>query len=81
MVGVRGHSKGGTTVAERAQVVIGADGRHSLVAHAVGAEEYSEKPRLQVSYYTYWSGLPMDGRFETPSAPGLASRRGPRTTI
>ena len=71
VVGVRGRSKGGTTVAERAKVVIGADGRHSLVAHAVGAEEYSEKPRLQVSYYTYWSGLPMDGRFETALRPGL----------
>ena len=71
VVGIRGRSKGGTTVAERAKVVIGADGRHSFVADAVGAEEYDEKPRLQVSYYTYWSGLPMDGRFETALRPGL----------
>ncbi len=71
VVGVRGHSKGGKTVTERAQVVIGADGRYSLVADAVGAEEYNEKPQLQVSYYTYWSGLPMNGRFETVIRPGL----------
>ena len=71
VVGVRGHSKGGKTVTEHAKVVLGADGRHSLVADAVAAEEYNEKPRLQVSYYTYWSGLPMDGRFETALRPGL----------
>ena len=42
---------------ERARVVIGADGRSSKVARAVGAERYNEKPKLQWSYYTYWSGL------------------------
>jgi flavin-dependent dehydrogenase len=71
VVGVRGRGKGGKSVTERAQVVIGADGRYSLVADAVGAEEYNEKPQLQVSYYTYWSGLPMSGRFETALRPGL----------
>ena len=71
VVGVRGHSKGGETVTEHARVVIGADGRHSLVADAAGAEEYHEKQQLQVSYYTYWSGLPMNGRFETVIRPGL----------
>ncbi len=46
---------------DRARVVIGADGRNSHVAKAVGAEEYNTKPRLQYSYYTYFSNLPMDG--------------------
>jgi 2-polyprenyl-6-methoxyphenol hydroxylase-like FAD-dependent oxidoreductase len=41
--------------------VIGADGRNSHVAKAVGAEQYNEKPKLQWSYYTYWSGLPVNG--------------------
>jgi 2-polyprenyl-6-methoxyphenol hydroxylase-like FAD-dependent oxidoreductase len=72
VVGVRGHSKGGETVTEHARVVIGADGRYSLVADTVGAEEYHEKPQLQVSYYSYWSGLPMNGRFESTVRPGLA---------
>ena len=81
VVGIRGHSKGGETVTEHARVVIGADGRYSLVADAVDAEEYHEKPQLQVSYYTYWSGLPMDGRFETVDPPrARLARRGPRTT-
>jgi flavin-dependent dehydrogenase len=46
---------------ERARVVIGADGRHSHVARAVDAPEYSTKPRLQYGYYTYFSNLPVDG--------------------
>jgi 2-polyprenyl-6-methoxyphenol hydroxylase-like FAD-dependent oxidoreductase len=71
VVGVRGHSKGGETVTEHARVVIGADGRYSLIADLVGAEEYHVKPQLQVSYYSYWSGLPMNGRFETTVRPGL----------
>jgi 2-polyprenyl-6-methoxyphenol hydroxylase-like FAD-dependent oxidoreductase len=64
VTGVRGHGKGGWTVTEQARVVIGADGLHSLVARTVGPKQYHEKPRLQASYYAYWSGLPMDGRFE-----------------
>jgi flavin-dependent dehydrogenase len=63
VTGIRGHEKGGATVTERAQVVVGADGRYSLVADAVGAVEYDTKPKLLASYYSYWSDLPMDGRF------------------
>jgi flavin-dependent dehydrogenase len=71
VIGIRGHAKGGASVTEYAQVVVGADGRHSLVAEAVASEQYNEKPHLQGSYYAYWSGLPMDGRFETYIRPGL----------
>jgi 2-polyprenyl-6-methoxyphenol hydroxylase-like FAD-dependent oxidoreductase len=65
VTGIRGHSKSGGAVTERAGVVVGADGRHSLLAAAVRPEQYNEKPPLLCGYYTYWSGLPMDGRFET----------------
>ncbi len=65
VTGIRGHGNNGTTVTERARVVIGADGRHSLVARAVRPEQYNERPPLLCGYYAYWSGLPMDGRFET----------------
>jgi len=65
VVGIRGHAKGGEVIEERARVVIGADGRHSVLAEAVRPEQYNEKPALLAAYYTYWSGLPMDGRFET----------------
>ena len=64
VAGIRGRGQGGQTVTERAHVVIGADGLHSLVARTVGPEQYHEKPQLMAAYYTYWSGLPMDGRFE-----------------
>ena len=65
VVGIKGRSKGGETVTERARLVVGADGRYSLVAEAVRPEQYNERPPLLAGYYTYWSGLPMDGRFET----------------
>lgn len=64
VTGVRGHGKGGQPVTERARVLVGADGRRSLVAEAVRPEQYNEKPTLLAAYYTYWSGLPMNGRFE-----------------
>ena len=64
VAGIRGHAKGGASVVERARVVIGADGLHSRVAKTVRPEQYHEKPALQISYYSYWSGLPMEGRFE-----------------
>ena len=67
VTGIRGHDKGGKTVTEQARVVIGADGRHSVVARDVKPEQYNEKPALQASYYSYWSGLPMNGRFEAYS--------------
>ena len=63
-VGIRGRSKHGGSTIERARVVVGADGFRSLVAKAVRPEHYDEKPPLCVGYYTYWSGLPMDGRSE-----------------
>jgi 2-polyprenyl-6-methoxyphenol hydroxylase-like FAD-dependent oxidoreductase len=64
VVGIRGHGDGGAEVTERARIVIGADGRYSRIARAVGAMTYNERPLLNWPYYTYWSGLPVDG-FET----------------
>ncbi len=65
VAGIKGHAKGGHVIEERARVVIGADGRHSMVAKAVQPNHYNEKPPLLSAYYSYWSGLPMNGRFET----------------
>jgi 2-polyprenyl-6-methoxyphenol hydroxylase-like FAD-dependent oxidoreductase len=72
VTGVRGHDRGGQSVTERARVVIGADGLYSLVSRTVAPEQYNEKSQLLAGYYTYWSGLPMSGRFE-------AHDRGDRT--
>jgi flavin-dependent dehydrogenase len=61
VIGIRGHQQGGESVVDRARVVIGADGRNSRLAKAVQPEHYNDKPMLQWSYYTYWSGLPVGG--------------------
>ena len=64
VTGIRGHAKGGAAVTERARVVIGADGKHSLVAKTVQPEQYDERRSHLAMYYAYWSGLPSSG-FET----------------
>jgi flavin-dependent dehydrogenase len=71
-VGIRGQDAGGRTVTEHADVVVGADGLRSLVAATVQPQVYDEKPRLLAGYYSYWVGLPMNGRFETYIRPGRA---------
>jgi 2-polyprenyl-6-methoxyphenol hydroxylase-like FAD-dependent oxidoreductase len=77
VVGIKGHSEDGNVVTENATVVIGADGRNSLVAKAVGAKQYSEKPPLLAAYYSYWSDLPMDGRFENYIRPNCGFAAAP----
>lgn len=73
VVGIRGHGRNDRrTVSEHARVVVGADGLHSLVARIVRPEQYHEHPPLLCGYYTYWSGLPMGGRWEAYDRPGRA---------
>ena len=73
VIGIRGGGRAGqAVVSERARVVIGADGRHSLVARSVKPEQYHERPPLLCGYYSYWSGLPMHGRFEAYVRPQRA---------
>jgi 2-polyprenyl-6-methoxyphenol hydroxylase-like FAD-dependent oxidoreductase len=60
----------GSGVRETARVIVGADGRNSVVARAVGAGQYREVPPQTCGYYAYWSGLPVDGTFEIYSRPG-----------
>jgi 2-polyprenyl-6-methoxyphenol hydroxylase-like FAD-dependent oxidoreductase len=60
VTGVRGHNMGGAPVTETARMVIGADGRHSLVARTVQASEYHAYPSSTCIYYAYWSGVPTD---------------------
>lgn len=73
VAGIRARETGnaGAVMTERASLVIGADGRHSLVAEAVGAGRYRERPAANVAYYAYWSGLPADG-FSVHLTPGRA---------
>lgn len=60
-VGIRGRANGGAMVEERARIVIGADGAHSIVAKAVGASMYDIRPALTFAYYSYFSGVPLAG--------------------
>lgn len=71
VIGLRGRDKGGATVTERARLVIGADGRRSLLARTVEAPVYRARPPLTCFYYTYWSGVQLAG-FETYRRPGRA---------
>jgi 2-polyprenyl-6-methoxyphenol hydroxylase-like FAD-dependent oxidoreductase len=64
VTGIRGHAKDGPRVTEHAPVVIGADGKHSLLAKTVRPEQYNERPSRLAMYYAYWSDLPTGG-FET----------------
>ncbi|HEY1391569.1 MAG TPA: NAD(P)/FAD-dependent oxidoreductase [Ktedonobacterales bacterium] len=61
VVGILGEGRNGATLSERARVVIGADGRHSLVAKAVKAPVYDEQPTLTCGYYSYWESVPLEG--------------------
>ena len=65
VVGIRGHGKGG---ADRHRARPGGRRRRRPALAGRPArcapEQYHEKPQLLCGYYTYWSGLPMDGRFE-----------------
>jgi flavin-dependent dehydrogenase len=61
VIGIRGHTRDGTIVPEYAPLVVGADGRHSLMARTVHAPRYHVKPVLTCCYYSYWSGVPIEG--------------------
>jgi 2-polyprenyl-6-methoxyphenol hydroxylase-like FAD-dependent oxidoreductase len=64
VTGIRGRLQRGASTTERARVVVGADGRHSLVAKAVQPEQYNERRSRAAMYYAYWSRLPTAG-FDT----------------
>jgi 2-polyprenyl-6-methoxyphenol hydroxylase-like FAD-dependent oxidoreductase len=59
--GIRGHGRDGVEVTESANIVIGADGKNSFVAKAVGAAEYNTLEPATCAYYGYWSGVEADG--------------------
>jgi flavin-dependent dehydrogenase len=60
VIGIEGKDASGAAVTEQAAIVVGADGRNSLVAREVGAEEYAVHEPTTCGYYSYFSGLPMD---------------------
>lgn len=68
--GIRG-SDGSANITERARLVIGADGRHSMVAKAVQAPQYEAVSPLTCAHYSYWSGVHCE-QAQLYSRPGRA---------
>ena len=61
VTGIRARDRDGTRFTEGARVVVGADGKRSLVARAVGTPSYRERPPLSMAFYTYWEGVDCGG--------------------
>jgi 2-polyprenyl-6-methoxyphenol hydroxylase-like FAD-dependent oxidoreductase len=62
VVGIRGRSHGNRAATnERARITVGADGRNSLLARAVNAATYDRLPPLTCWFFSYWSGVALDG--------------------
>ena len=61
VVGIRGRTSDGGTIAERARLVVGADGKHSIVARSVAATATREDPPRSIAYYAYWQDVPLHG--------------------
>jgi flavin-dependent dehydrogenase len=62
VAGVRGRiGRAASAVDVRARLTIGADGRRSRVARAVGATSRAELAPLTCCYFSYWSGLTEPG--------------------
>lgn len=72
VTGIRGRGTNGVPVDVHARIVVGADGLRSSIAQAVKPEAYHAHDPLLVGYYSYFSALPMAGRFEAYDAPGRA---------
>ena len=60
VTGIAGQAAGGGGFEARAPIVIGADGLHSFVAKAVGAELQDERPSYGSGCYAYFSGCETD---------------------
>jgi 2-polyprenyl-6-methoxyphenol hydroxylase-like FAD-dependent oxidoreductase len=60
VIGIRGQTADGQTVTEYAQLVVGADGKRSIVAQAVDAPMYATRPPGTCGYYTYWDNCPVE---------------------
>jgi len=57
VTGIRARNKDGAEFTEHARIVIGADGRNSLVAREAGAGEYNARPELTCVCYAYWQDV------------------------
>lgn len=62
VTGIKGRdARSGAHASEHAHIVIGADGRNSLLARSVGAEAQVSAPTATCWYFSYWSGVTCPG--------------------
>ena len=72
VVGVTTRGRDGSVRSERAGLVVGADGRHSLVAATLGAPAELHGRAASAFVYGYWADLPVDG-YEWFYRPGMSA--------
>lgn len=61
VTGIEGIGPDGDPVREEAAIVIGADGRRSIIADAVRARTYSERPGRTCCFFSTWSHVAVEG--------------------
>jgi 2-polyprenyl-6-methoxyphenol hydroxylase-like FAD-dependent oxidoreductase len=72
VTGITTRARDGSVRTERAGLVVGADGRHSLVASTVGAPTELRGRDASAFVYGYWADLPADG-YEWFYRPGMSA--------
>jgi 2-polyprenyl-6-methoxyphenol hydroxylase-like FAD-dependent oxidoreductase len=72
VVGILGRSGTGATVTSKANLVVGADGKHSMIADTVQAPCYRRHAATTVASYSYWSGVGLSAG-ELYQRPGCAA--------
>jgi len=72
VTGLATRTRDGSVRVEHAGLVIGADGRHSLVAGAVGAPVEASGDESSAFIYGYWAGLDVNG-YEWFYQPGFSA--------
>lgn len=60
VVGVQGYDKDDKLHDIKGKIIIGADGRNTLVAQKVNAKKYKEVPGKTFTYFTYFSNMPLE---------------------
>jgi 2-polyprenyl-6-methoxyphenol hydroxylase-like FAD-dependent oxidoreductase len=57
VAGIHARTQAGLPVIERGSLIVGADGRNSGLARAVGAPVYNHVPAILCYYFSYWSDV------------------------
>jgi flavin-dependent dehydrogenase len=72
VVGIAGRDRSGHRFEVRAPITVGADGLRSVVAREAGAAIERRGRSASAVFYSYWSGIPVDG-YEFFYRPGVSA--------